>query len=315
VNKYTKNLMDLGVQYINKLEESEVVCAFAGGSVGRDEADEYSDLDLNIYLSGSKSSKSKNMIYQGQVIQVHTHSSPTLKKILNDPWRYRFLKEARVIYDPQEYFLNLKEGALNFFTSSSGRKLMLQQAMEEVQARKDWFKESFNKRLLYTSSVAAMSVWVEAAFIYSYFKHQSLGTGNLLKIMEKTHYHSVFKDCFDSDQIDVMELLNKLITYRKYLQIDSPKKFALDPEQDLLISRKVERMLKEKDFLNIQWLLQSEAFWCFMSIRDGLTLDQHLYSLPDSVRHSLTDHFFTCLDNKAMEDLIYTSDMILEELR
>src|SRR5690554_1821801 len=96
----TEILIDLGLNYIHEFKPNNLVCAFAGGSVGRGEADEYSDLDLNYFVDGPNESESINVHYQDQTIQLHIHTFPNIDDIYQNPWNYRFLLEARSMYDP-----------------------------------------------------------------------------------------------------------------------------------------------------------------------------------------------------------------------
>ena len=100
MTEHTRHFIDLGRTYIEAHREPGCLCAFAGGSAGRGDADECSDLDLNIYVEPPRESSSENVVFRNKILQVHVHAFPTQDQVEADPWGHRFLMESRVIWDP-----------------------------------------------------------------------------------------------------------------------------------------------------------------------------------------------------------------------
>jgi hypothetical protein len=128
-NPYNDRLIAIGEEYIQDNMTDKLVCAFAGGSVGRREADEYSDLDLNFYIvTDTNIETSQNIIFKNTIIQLHSHRLPDIREIHENPWNYRFLQEAKCLYDPKDIFRNLRNESIVYFESNDGQKLMKNQA-------------------------------------------------------------------------------------------------------------------------------------------------------------------------------------------
>jgi hypothetical protein len=288
------------------------LCSFAGGSVGRGDADEYSDLDLNVYVDINLNSYSENYLYNDIAIQLHVHRLPDLETVLNDPWSYRFLSEARRIDDQEEVFHTLRSRALSFFESEEGKRRMLDQARSIVKQRQQWSVESLQKNNEVTATFAALAAWTDAAFMYTYFKHNSLATGKLIPLLRELDLYNQFKELrFAPGDYDIAQLELTVKDYRGYLRTMKPKTFALDEMQDSLIHRKIQRLWNHQDQESIVWLLHAEAFWMYLSAREGESLEQHIESLPLRLQTGLWELGFEKMDQTAIEELLENSRMIL----
>ena len=288
-NPYNKHLLSLGENYIQEYMTSNLVCAFAGGSVGRGEADEYSDLDLNFYIvSDTNIETSQNGIFNNSIIQLHSHPLPDIREIHEHPWNYRFLQEAKCLYDPKDIFRHLRNEAVSYFESNDGQELMKKQAFEIIDRRLKWMEESIQNGEIMTASIAADSSWFDSAFCYSYFNFGSLSTGSLFRKVVGLKQFEGFRDIYFSGRRSGIDgMLESLKIYRMYLRENYSSNFSLDSVQDELVSRKATRHIRSAEFENIKWQLSGEAFWCFLSIANGKTFEQHFEEMPEKIQESL----------------------------
>lgn len=289
-NPYNDRLIAIGEEYIQDNMTDKLVCAFAGGSVGRREADEYSDLDLNFYIvTDTNIETSQNIIFKNTIIQLHTHSMPDLREIHENPWNYRFLQEAKCLYDPKDIFRNLRNESVSYFESNDGQELMKNQAFEIIDQRLKWMEHSVRNGELLTASIAANSSWFDSAFCYSYFKFGSLSTSSLFRKVDGLKQFQGFRDiyfCGRTQGID--ELLESLKIYRTHLRDNYSINFSLDAVQDELASRKAARHIRLAEIDNITWQLSGEAFWCYLSIANDKSFEQHFKEMPERIQKHLS---------------------------
>lgn len=168
---FTERFVHLAREFIDETNPNDLICSFAGGSVGRGEADEFSDLDLNYYVNESNIEISTNINFKEEIIQLHTHSLPDLNDIYQNPWDYRFLLEARCVRDPKLIFQELFVQSKLFFNSVEGRLLMSSQAKDVVRKRLNWLDKCILKEEWITAGLAARSSIIDAAFwLFIFYK-------------------------------------------------------------------------------------------------------------------------------------------------
>lgn len=277
---HTEHLVEIGKLFTSGNNTENLLCATAGGSVGRGDVDEYSDLDLNFYTLDGNSYNESN------VIQLHSRPLPTLKQISENPWEYRFIKESRILYDPTQVFIELKTKTQQFFKSKKGRDLMRIQAEGIVKKRISWAVESIEKGDWITAGIAARSAWVDAGFSYLFFNHGTLSTGSLLPVLRKLVMNNDLGDILFQSDLDNSEvLLRALKRYRAYICQSYGKQFEVDPIQDDLIKKKIERYKKMQDFENINFHLYGEVFGCLLSTNEPI--ERHISNLPTELREDL----------------------------
>ncbi|MGZ9584481.1 hypothetical protein [Paenibacillus marinisediminis] len=316
---YNEILLQLGADYLQDSMPADLVCAFAGGSVGRGEADEYSDLDLIYYVLESNRSDSTNIIYNNQAIQLDIHTMPQRSDIEQNPWDYRFMLEAKVIYDPAGKFEQLREEAISYLNSCEGRQLILKQASEVVQSRIQWLHHSIQDEQWITAGLAAHSAVIDAAFAYAYFTAGEVSTGGLLKCLSALDSlellkQLVFLGCSQPSEID--RWLEALSMYSTHVRDQYGTNFALDSIQDSLVRRKVARFIQNGDWHNIHWQIAGEAFWCYLSIaKEGMTLEQHIQQLPASIQAAMNDLGFKPRSVEQLAQLESAAVSILKEIK
>ena len=292
MTEHTRHFIDLGRTYIEAHREPGCLCAFAGGSVGRGDADECSDLDLNIYVEPPRESSSENVVFRNKILQVHVHAFPTQDQVEADPWGHRFLMESRVIWDPEGRFARFREGAIGFLQCKAGRRKALEAARDTVHARQAWARESVSKGEMYAAGMAAMAAWIDAALMLGISQEDSVRTSRPLTYL--THAAEIHKAVtaawpieMSLDQ-DAETRLSGLTRYRAHLrrQAGNPGHFALSAHQDVLMARKADREVRAGNWAGLCGEVYAEAFWLVLTAAPGST-DPHMRALPAELRHSL----------------------------
>ncbi|MEC0208106.1 hypothetical protein P4H70_04015 [Paenibacillus ehimensis] len=312
---YTSFYVDLAQQYAQQQPVAQQVGAWAGGSVGRSEADRFSDLDLNVYTSNQEQPHySANVRFQEHVIQLHVHPLPQMEQIIGSPWDFRFLEEARIVSDPSGQLQALIAEASEYFQSPQGRERMLSQAKASIAEHQAWLQESLNAQERMTASFAADAVWADAAQAYAYFVHGAMSTGGLLPIMRQLDLYPAYREIrFGAGSIDPDKLLAALQAYRSYLRERSGDgdAFALQTVQDELAARKAARYCETGDLDNLAWQLYAEAFWCYLAATDGRTFEQHVRELPDVMREHLVTLGFRTYSEEQMHTLLKQAEHLI----
>lgn len=111
---------------------------------------------------------------------------------------------------------------------------------------------------------------------------------------------------------DISKMLNRLYEYRTYLRGIYGPNFALEVIQDELAQRKANRSLKTKDLENLCWQVQSEAFWCFLSISPNQSFEEHYRILPENIQLSLKALGFTSYSIEELNQLKMLVGKIVE---
>ncbi|MCP3773021.1 hypothetical protein NLX71_06755 [Paenibacillus sp. MZ04-78.2] len=312
---YTSFYVDLAQQYAHRQPISQQVGALAGGSVGRGEADRFSDLDLNVYTSNQEQPHySANVLFQEHVIQLHVHPLPQMEQIIGSPWDFRFLEEARIVSDPSGLLQALITEASAYFQSPQGRERMLSQAKAAIAEHQAWLQESLDAQERITASFAADAVWGEAAMVYAYFVHGAMSTGGLLPIMRRLDLYPAYREIrFGAGSIDPDKLLTSLQAYRAYLRKRSgdADAFELQSVQDELTARKAARYKEAGDPDNLAWQLYAEAFWCYLALDDGQTLEQHVRELPEAMRAHLVTLGFQTYSEEQIHTLMKQAEHLI----
>ncbi|MDB5084374.1 MAG: nucleotidyltransferase, partial [Bacilli bacterium] len=207
---HTQYLVSLGKEYIQLNNVDNLLCAFAGGSVGRGDADSYSDLDLNLYFSeGTVEPYSQNVKFKDKIIQLHIDNLPSIEQVYSEPWDFRFLAEARAIYDPQCLLQQLLSKTKEYLVTQKARQLMFLQAKKIVSSRIQWLNRTIESNECITAGIAVNAAWTDAAFLYAYFIHYSLCTGQLLPIIRNLSFYPEYRNIrYYNPKIETKLLLN-----------------------------------------------------------------------------------------------------------
>ena len=312
---FTSFYIDLARQYAQQQPVAQQVGAWAGGSVGRSEADRFSDLDLNVYTSNQEQPHySANVLFQEHVIQLHVHPLPQMEQIIGSPWDFRFLEEARIVSDPSGLLQALIADASAYFQSPQGRDKMLSQAKAAIAEHQAWLQECLDAEEPLTASFAADAVWADAAQAYAYFVHGAMSTGGLLPIMRQLDLYPAYREIrFGAGNIEPDKLLASLQAYRAYLRERSSDAdaFALQSVQDELAARKAARYRETGDPDNLAWQLYAEAFWCYLALADSKTFEQHVRELPEAMQAHLITLGFRTYSKEQMHTLLKQAEHLI----
>jgi hypothetical protein len=182
---HTERLMDTAARYIASNKQPDWVFGYAGGSVGRGDADAYSDLNLDVIIASVEPVANRiHVPYEDITIQLNIQSWEGSCTMRSKPWRIRFLSETRVVYDPHGVFAALKPAVLEYFHSEEGRSRMLTQAQEEVQHYLQCLDRCIRTDDLIGASLAVQAAWLIAAYNLAWTRHGSCSNGRLLSIIQ-----------------------------------------------------------------------------------------------------------------------------------
>lgn len=265
--------------------------AYAGGSVGRGDADCYSDLDLNIIVSSPVGHKSVNLSFEQCDIQLHVHSWSGSDTMRAAPWRHRYLSEARSVYDPYNVLGMLKPAAIEYFRSDEGRGRMLRQAHEEVQQFLHRLDDCLRDDEQMGAAIAVHEAWHAAAASFVWMNRECCSGGALLGHI-RAHLPSlcdVFLSIALEHQATADEMLDALSYYRHYLRGSVRGEcFALDPVMDRHIARKAARYADKGETDGLRMLIRNEALWCYAASGGGIEQFGREYrAYPAAVREAL----------------------------
>ncbi|USG65803.1 hypothetical protein NDK47_27525 [Brevibacillus ruminantium] len=312
---FTDFFLNLAEQYLKQHPFPGMICAYAGGSVGRGEADMYSDLDLNLFLEGPAPSTSENKMLNRHIIQLHAQAFPSVEAVKQDPWAFRFVKEACIVFDPDGRFREWKEEAILFLDSEEGKQNMLVQARAVVDERKRWAEESLRCGQTRTAWLAGVSAWMDAAIMYAWFEKGTLATGKLVPAMRELSAYREFVALVPgiySDDYNLWERFQDVSAYRRYFREAGGDEFSCAEVQDLLLERKLERHIRERDEEAARWLLLTEAAWLYLASSGEESLDEQIAQLPLSLQEKLGKIGFSEANADMIRHVSRLSDQVVE---
>lgn len=287
----TDYFVQLGREFIDECSFSNLVCAYAGGSVGRGEADAFSDLDLNLFVEGEAEPQSENHQFKGHLIQLHVRSAPTAEEVYENPWGWRYLKEARVLVDPRGSYVPWIGKLCAYIDSQAGKAKMKAQASANVDHYHTEAQVALAEGFSYSAYLAAWAGWMEALQMAAFFQGHSLSDSQLYQLVHQVGRWDVikrfFQETYRSTQ-DLHDALTVLSDYRAHLRLEHGKnEFALASENDLLLKNKLQRLQGKNQLDLAGFLLYSEAIWIYHSVDSDNWLETHWEGLPPALRLSL----------------------------
>ncbi|WP_019413958.1 nucleotidyltransferase domain-containing protein [Paenisporosarcina sp. TG20] len=311
----SKELIQIATNFIGE-SNFNVVYACVGGSVGRGDADTYSDIDLTVYSNDNFPSSKMDILTSGEIIQleiVHISDIPNEQAILHSPWEYRFIIEQEIIKDTNGSYRELQEAATAYFNSTNGKNKIIDQVSKIVRERIKFAIESIETKNYHSANFAAMGAWSEAGFLYLFMNHNTLSTGSLFPQIEKLiqHIHdfkSVAPFSLTEDLTNVPQILRN---FRKYLREQGQAYSDLSKVHDTLCDRKIQRLLTNKDTLNLLWQMYGEAVGLYFETSNGVPIEQYLHDLPFSLQKGLSKIGFVPLSNHQITELCRLSEELL----
>ena len=276
-------LVELGRAYLRAFPFPDFVASTTGGSVARGEADEYSDLDINIYVDASQT-YSANREFGGETIQIHIHPFPSMEVVRESAWSFRFLKEAGIVTDPTGRYESFARKALSWLTSREGLSASVSGALSNVSERRSWAEQSILDCNGVEAGMASVAAMTDAAMLCRALRCGVMSTGSpLTDLDELDPTPAVDLPWKDFRLEEAGDLLKGLAGYRQLMAEGQAggEDFILDSVQDLLIGRKVSRMLAQGNPLRLGETLYHDTFW-IMRTRAKWPLAEHLSELPEA---------------------------------
>lgn len=178
-----RNKISIALRLTIKLTIPDVNFAFVGGSVGRGDDDEWSDIDLTICVDDERYHCNRNIIFEGETVQLSITHPYEWEAVEQNPLEYRFLLESLPVYDPNSIFSSLKEKSRAYLHSSLGKQRIFTDWINLVSQRQDWAREKILAGKMHSATVAAGAAFTDAAFMLLYFSQSSLSTGELIPFL------------------------------------------------------------------------------------------------------------------------------------
>lgn len=321
MNIRSEQLIQLSQNIVEELAIPKIRYATIGGSVARGEANQYSDIDLNIYVSRGPT-YDDIFVCEGETIQLFvTDELPSEQQIKDNPWESRFLRESVSIYDPTREFCILKEYATTFFKSKEGKELLAKQAIDIVSIRKKSAMDSLSQGRFYSAQLGAKSSWADAAFMYLFFAHNTVSTGSLIPHIKKNiknnydEYTKILPFSLDLLKDGIGKVLRIVERHRGFLRLQYPslsQGFSLSPLQDVLIQRKAQRLFHSGEYENMLWQLSGEVFMLFLEFSEGISFEEYYKSLPKNLQDDLLNIGFKGLDEEQVLKMCQLSDELVD---
>lgn len=312
------NKRSIARRLIIELNIPDLHFAFVGGSVGRGDDDEWSDIDLTICVEDESYHCNKNIIFEGEAVQLYITHPYKWEAVEQNPLEYRFILESFPVYDPNDVFASLQEKVRAYFHSTVGKQRIYTDWINLVCQRQNWARENILAGKMHSATVAAGVAYIDAAFMLLYFKRSSLSSGGLIPFLENnnTSFAEFTTIChwLDHSENDVSFIIRTIEQYREHLRSQTSEhwsNFDLSPIQDILMSNKAKRMIRFKQFTNLKWQFHGEAFGLFLSFSHGHSLEDHLMSLPDQLRNDLRTLGFVALSVNEVERMIELSEELV----
>jgi len=310
-------LIDLGRSCLRDLNLPNMKYAFLGGSVGRGDADEFSDVDITICVEEPASFETQNLIYEGEFLQVDFISPITMDAIMENPLDYRHLLESKALYDPLGNFKAIQYEVRQYFASTIGQTETFAKWTNVVEQRKHWAINSMEQNTLYSATVASGAAWTDAAFMAMFFDTGSCSTGMLIPWMKTNFDFQIIKDLckwFNVSEGDVPLIVRAVERFREFLRKRYPDRadnFVLSPIQDALNAKKAQRLVKTSQLASLAWQFSGEAFWLYLETSNGLPLDEYIEQLPKQLAVDLEKAGFVRLDSSSIRKLCKVADELM----
>ncbi|WP_062049818.1 nucleotidyltransferase domain-containing protein [Bacillus sp. JCM 19034] len=314
MNNRSKDLCNIALNYLNKCS-IQCDCVTVGGSVGRGEADSYSDIDLTVYTDHLLNEQKYDEFYQGEIVQVDflpTSQKAVRKMIVQFPWEHRFLFEQIVIKDHLHNDEQLLKWAKAYLQSREAKRRMCRSVENVVRERQTYGVEAFARGSSYSANVALMGAWSEAGFLSLFVKENELATGKLLShVKHHSNYSLLLENSPFSNEIPVGDLLLIVNHFRHYLKEEGHLYHELDRIHDYICERKVNRLMELDETDQIRWILYGEAVSLYFGTAKGKSLDEYVLSLPNGLRQDLRHVGFSPLNEKQVKGLLEMSEVLL----
>ncbi|MCR6105618.1 nucleotidyltransferase domain-containing protein [Salipaludibacillus agaradhaerens] len=310
-------LRQTALRFLEKWPHS-ISYATAGGSLGRGDADAFSDIDITIYCEDNLLEETHvNKVYEDEIIQLtclHTRDLPSEHDIYRSPWHARFLTEILILKDTEERFSHIKQVALDHLTSANGLITMTQEVTAIVNQRMVAARQALKRGMGYSAAMSALGAWAEAAFLYLYVTWQSCATQHVLPCIRtelNAHYTSLIENSPFQRSYDSVSIVKK---YRAFLRKYKGDAHSLAPLHDELCERKAQRLQEQQDPVNVTWHMYGEVIWLYFETSKGIQLDSFVGELPLELKHDLATIGLTPFREKQVETLGQLTEQLIKKV-
>jgi protein associated with RNAse G/E len=317
---WNKYLLQVAQRYSQETWSAGTISVAVGGSVGRRAADEFSDLDIILYVTEEQPSYDKDLVFEGTIVQVQTMPLPSWEYIVQHPWNERFLLETIIIDDPSRQLTILKERFIAYLFSSEGRQRLTDNMKAIFNERKQWVNQNLQTGNMYSATLASMATWAEAAFFYIFAAHHTLATSQLISLLKNDRTFAKVKKAWwlpqHIDSEDAYAMIRALEKLRAYLRDQNPthKYKILSLLQDILDGQKARRYLRKRAYTQLIWEFAGEAFWIFLETSQGMLLEEFLSTLPEPLQQEMDLLGFIELGRSRIEALCDAGEEFLNRV-
>ena len=279
------DLVEVGRAYLDAHSPPGFVASTTGGSVARGEADQYSDLDLNIFVDGAQNDHSANREFGGEIIQIHVHPLPSVTAVRQSAWGYRFLREAGIVRDPTGRYESFARQALAWLDSPAGLGATRAGALSDVAERRQWAERTIAQGDLLGAGMASIAAVTDAAMLHRFCMSGAVSTGiPISSVCESGSLPEVDVPWRHLGLDETEKLVQGLAAYRRHLAqaSDQGEDFILDDVQDRMTTQKATRLVSRGDSVRLGETLYHETFWTVIS-RGVRPLEEHIGGLPSDI--------------------------------
>ncbi|UOQ87167.1 nucleotidyltransferase domain-containing protein [Gracilibacillus salinarum] len=307
-------LIHVAHQFINNCEP-EVVYASVGGSVGRGEADRYSDVDVTVFTKTAVTSKNIDLYYEKEIIQAEVLPAtqlPTKQAIREEPWNYRFITETMIIKDTDGIYQALREWAICYLNSVQAKQKMIQFVSAVVKERCTYAVECIHNHMTISANITAMGAMADAGFLYLFIRKQSCSTEAMFSEVIHNHKETFMKASPFSLSQD-HNISACLRHFRQFLRKQGYNSNQLTDIHDVLCDKKIERLNHANHILQLQWQMYGEAVGLYLETANGLPYEDFQKELPLSLQKELTMLGFSPFSMTQVEQLCSVSQELIKK--
>ena len=303
------------------VEENLTFCTYVCliGSVAREEADEFSDIDLICFTGREQYLGEQDISYNGEIVQLQVKSIlefPNKELFSYNPWHFRYLNESVILKDTNAELSKLQGWAQSYFSSIQGQRDVIQDVERIVQGRKEYAIDQLRGENYFAATHAAMGAWAEAALMYQFLHNDRVAIDSMIpNIMELP----LFDELLDSvpiksiEQVDISEVSQTMTRLRLYLRdVGFSHLPGLSDLQDEIGKHKEQRLLQEGELFNLLWQSYSEAFLLLLKTSQDEEFHTYYAKLPEELKERLETIGFIALPKSKVESLLNISDKLLD---
>lgn len=301
----------------DKLSFCTYVCLT--GSSAREEADEFSDIDIIGFTGREQFLGEHDLYFQGDIVQVEVKSIlefPNKSLFSYNPWHFKYLTESIILKDNNGELSKLQGWAKSYYASIQGQRDVIHDVENIVNGRKYYAQDQLEKRELFEATHAAMGAWAEAALLYQFLKYHTNSSDAVIPNIENL---AIMNDLRRSvpftvqSPVDIDRIRGTLSDLRAYLRDHGFEHIpGISTIQEDLEAQKTERLVRKEQWFNLHWHCYSEAFLIILRASQQESFTEYFQQLPSSLQQGLNRLGFITLSTEAIHTLIHVTDTLME---